>query len=154
MFLQSIHCLLEIVYVCDGGIKLSFGVAHPIPSCIFICWRQAEDDALYPVLNWSDDRNGATIVSAFVICVLSPCLFYACWALSLKSSPRSCSGGINAIHHDDEAISTTAVTTRHGCCSGNFDGSRRPLYPLIDSSAVTELSDSRHYKVMEDKVMV
>ena len=112
-------------------------------------WGPAyEDDALYPVLNWNNDQKGATIVCAFVICVLSPCLFYGCWALSLKrASPWSWSSRTD-VTEDDEF-------THHGCCSGNFDGSRRPLYPLDgDDGPTTSESAAPHYKVMEDKEVV
>jgi len=115
-------------------------------------WGPAyEDDALYPVLNWNDDRNGAEIVCAFVICILSPCLFYGCWALSLLKTSASKSAKI--VIEDDmenDIISEGSIARQqHGCfCCANFDGSRRPLYNNGPSTSAPG------YIVMEDFVVV
>jgi hypothetical protein len=86
-------------------------------------WGPAyNDDALYPVLNWKTNSKGAAILSAFAICVLSPCLFMACWMLSLTSSRRD-SAVVSTVENDHISAYDG------GCCCGNFDGSRRPLYP-------------------------
>jgi len=109
-------------------------------------WGPAyEDDALYPVLNWNDDRKGATIVSAVVICVLSPCLFYGCWILSLSAS--WCSSSSRTVVPEDDAIKHSSC-----CCSGTFDGSRRPLYTYqLDGDGS---NNSHRYNVMDDKEVV
>lgn len=90
-------------------------------------WGPAyEDDALYPVLNWNNDRKGATIVSAFVICVLAPCLFYGCWLLSLRKWP-----GTPRMVIDSDSM----IIPQNWCC-GNFDGSRRALYHMDDDDDI------------------
>lgn len=107
-------------------------------------WGPAyEDDALYPVLNWNQDRKGATIVSAFVICVLSPGLFFGCWALSLLKSKGSSNSSAVLVQGKDGEI----VVADHGCCSAYFDGSRRPLYPL---EGTVQGSAGAAYIVMEE----
>lgn len=107
-------------------------------------WGPAyEDDALYPVLNWNDDQRGATIVSAFVICILSPCLFYGCWLLSL-AAPCCVSRAAIVLTDDEDVVKHSSCC----CCLGTFVGSRRPLYkyPLAENASST----ASEYKVMED----
>ena len=141
------------LFYCILGEEAHFCVASQRMYLCFFYIAHTEDDALYPVLNWNKDRRGATIVSAFVICILSPGLFYACWALSLSSSTRSCGGDevedIIVIDQDKHQLNTTTTTTKRGCCCCNFDGSRRPLY---DPNTTEELNPD--YKIMENMVIV
>ena len=94
----------------------------------------------------------ALAVPTFVICVLSPCLFYGCWALSLLKNSPSKSAKIVIEDDMENDILSDANSTRqqHGCfCCGNFDGSRRPLYNNGPST-----TSAPGYIVMEDFVLV
>jgi hypothetical protein len=105
-------------------------------------WGPAyDDDALYPVLNWKTDSKGAAMVAAFAICVLSPCLFMGCWMLSLMSSRSSRSSTIGKISDAD-------MSPNNGFCCHNYDGSRRPLYPLLDVNDADSSHSAFNYNAL------
>ena len=93
-------------------------------------WGPAyDDDALYPVLNWSwESRRVAAIVSSFATIVLCPVLFWVVWMLSLSSLVNDIGG--------TEDINRCCYL---GCCGRGllFEGRRRPL---LDSGSNDEFS--------------
>jgi len=133
-------------------------------SLLYLCWSIVdavleigngewgpayEDDAFYPVLNWNDDRRGATIVSSFVICVFSPGIFYACWLMSLSASCCVSSGGsIKVLKCQEEEEDVHTMHKSSCCCPGSFDGSRRPLFTYQPDD--NDITTDPMYKNMED----
>lgn len=98
-------------------------------------WGPAyNDDALYPVLNWNKQTKAAAILSAIVVIILAPALFYLCWLASL-ASPKHNKNDKQGHHEDvaeEEAMEQGSRCYCHGCscccCCCVCDGSRRPLY--------------------------
>lgn len=125
LFLMVVCCSYLVWSIVDAVLDIGSGEWGPAYN----------DDALYPVLNWKTDSKGAALVSAFAICVLSPCLFMLCWVLSLMSGTRKSTAAVSTAEGAGDETSKP-YDSRGGCCCfclGNCDGSRRPLYPLYDN---------------------
>jgi len=115
-------------------------------------WGPAyNDDALYPVLNWNKQTHAAAILSAFVVVILAPALFYLCWLASLLS-PRAVPKSMT----EEEAVEEGSRCCCHGCCDSCCclvcDGSRRPLYDGENASNV-KTQEGFDYRGMDKGVM-
>lgn len=109
------------------------------------------DDALYPILNWNTSTRAAAILSAFVLLILAPALFYTCWLASLTSPPLR-----QRKMTEQEVMEEGSRCCCHGFCGSCCwvcDGSRRPLYEN-DTVNKTVTKDEFDYKEMEKSVMV
>lgn len=126
-------------------------------------WGPAyNDDALYPVLNWNKQTRAAGILSAFVVVILAPALFYVSWLTSLASPRRKSNDGNTVKEADDDEDSNVAMEEGnrcccHGCCRCFAcaccvcDGSRRPLYNVAADSTTTTSGNEFDYNAMGSK---
>ena len=103
-------------------------------------WGPAyDDDALYPVLNWSwESRRVAAIVSSFATIVLCPVLFWVVWMLSLSS-----------LENNDSAEDNNRCCYR-GCCGRRlvFEGRQRPLLDSEPNDACNQYDTAMSYNEM------
>ena len=104
-------------------------------------WGPAyDDDALYPVLNWSwESRRVAAIVSSVAILVLCPFLFWVVWMLSIAS--------LDSDRSDTEEINRCCYL---GCCGRGllFEGRRRPLLDGGPNEACSQYDAATSYNEM------
>ena len=82
------------------------------------------DDALYSVLNWSDNPTRAAIISVIVIFVVIPVVFLLCWMLSLWSCCLKCDGSRRQTYQED---GDGKAGSYEGEEEGEYDGDMRAV---------------------------
>ena len=82
------------------------------------------DDALYSVLDWSDNPTKAAIISVIVIFVVIPVVFLLCWMLSVWSCCLKCDGSRRQIYREDEGGKADSYQDEE---EGEYDGDMHAL---------------------------
>ena len=85
------------------------------------------DDALYSVLDWSDDPGRAAIISVIVIFAVIPIVFVVCWMLTLWSCCLKCDGSRRQVYQEDDGGKADRNPTHQDEEEGEYDGDMRAV---------------------------
>ena len=85
------------------------------------------DDALYSVLDWSDDPGRAAIISVIVIFAVIPIVFVVCWMLTVWSCCLKCDGSRRQLYQEDEGGKADRNPTYQDEEEGEYDGDMRAV---------------------------
>lgn len=101
-------------------------------------WPEYDDDALYPVLQWGvESRRLSAMISAVVIVVICPVLYWMAWMLSLVSFEKRYRDD-DCDEPDNGAMNDCCCTSPSCCCVCSnkqclFEGRNRPLLQMSET---------------------